>query len=653
MDFDYKEAFSRNIGWISAQEQSQLNQKCVAIAGMGGVGGSHLLTLVRLGIGKFKIADFDRFELANFNRQVGATISSLSKPKVDVLAEKARDINPHVNIEIFNQGIKAQNINEFLDQVDLYIDGLDFFALNARCRVFAACYEKKIPAVTAAPLGMGTALINFLPGKMSFEEYFRLDGQAETEQLLRFFIGLAPKLLHQKYIVDPKTIDLENHKGPSTPMGCELCAGAAASQALKILLNRGKVLAAPHAIQFDAYANKFAHSWRPGGNHNPINRYLLKMARNKILKTDPELDKYLSDTRQMSIVEKILEKARWAPSGDNTQPWRFEIINEKHIVVHGFDTRDHVVYDLQGHASQISIGALLETIAIASTEYGLNPKITRQTSQPDTKPTFDIHFTDEESLESDPLVPHIINRTVQRRPMKTTPLTMEQKNSIENSLPENYHVVWLEGFSKRWDMARLMFLNDKLRLSLKEAFEVHRSIIEWKSRYSEDKIPEKAVGIDYLTGRLMQWTLLSWERVSFMNKYMAGTLAPRIQLAFVPALACGAHFAIVANNKPTTIDDFVNGGRALQRFWLAATKSELHVQPEYTPIVFHEYFKNNIDFSKHNFASTLASNISEKFVRIIGSDLADKTVYLGRIGHSNNVFSRSVRLQLKTLIKSH
>ena len=55
-----------------------------------GVGGVHLLTLARLGVGAFHIADFDTFDIANFNRQVGATMSTLGQPKVDVLADMAR-----------------------------------------------------------------------------------------------------------------------------------------------------------------------------------------------------------------------------------------------------------------------------------------------------------------------------------------------------------------------------------------------------------------------------------------------------------------------------------------------------------------------------------------------------------------------------------
>ena len=49
--FDYHTAFSRNIGWLTQAEQEQLRHTRIAIAGMGGVGGIHLITLARLGVG--------------------------------------------------------------------------------------------------------------------------------------------------------------------------------------------------------------------------------------------------------------------------------------------------------------------------------------------------------------------------------------------------------------------------------------------------------------------------------------------------------------------------------------------------------------------------------------------------------------------------
>jgi len=280
--FDYKTAFSRNIGWVTEAEQEILRHKRIAIAGLGGVGGSHLLTLTRLGVGAFNISDLDIFELANFNRQAGASVDHINRPKVETLAEMARGINPELALNSFPDGVCDDNIDAFLEGVDLYVDALDFFAVNVRRAVFAACAEKGIPAITAAPLGMGVALLCFLPGKMTFEQYFRMEGQPEKEQLARFLIGLSPAMLQLPYLVDNSKVDFDNHKGPSTVMACELCAGVAATNALKVLLQRGSVPAAPWGLHFDAYRNRLKHTWRPGGNRNPIQWLALKIVRGKL-----------------------------------------------------------------------------------------------------------------------------------------------------------------------------------------------------------------------------------------------------------------------------------------------------------------------------------------------------------------------------------
>ena len=200
-DFQYGEAFSRHLGWLADHEQEILRHKRIAIAGLGGVGGVHLLTLARLGIGNFNIADFDTFAIQNFNRQAGAMMSTLGQRKIDVMSAQALDINPQIDLRCFDQGVTDHNLTQFLDGVDLYLDGLDFFAFDARQAVFAACARLGIPAITAAPIGMGAAVLNFLPGGMTFEQYFGWGDLPDDEKALRFVVGLAPAGLNRGYLV--------------------------------------------------------------------------------------------------------------------------------------------------------------------------------------------------------------------------------------------------------------------------------------------------------------------------------------------------------------------------------------------------------------------------------------------------------------------
>ena len=278
-EFNYNAAFERNLGWLTEAEQLALRGKRVAIAGMGGVGGVHLITLARLGIGAFHIADFDEFSLANFNRQIGANMQTIDRPKAKVLEEMALAINPELRITRFDEGVNADNMESFLKDVDLFVDGFDFFVLDIRRLVFARCYELGIPAVTAAPVGMGTSLLAFTQDGMSFEQYFRMEGRPELEQYLRFLMGLVPKALHRPYLVDPTRLNLAAKTAPSTGAACQLAAGVTAIAAVKLLLRRGEVKPAPWSHHYDAFRGILATTKLPSGLNGPLQRLKLRLAR--------------------------------------------------------------------------------------------------------------------------------------------------------------------------------------------------------------------------------------------------------------------------------------------------------------------------------------------------------------------------------------
>jgi molybdopterin/thiamine biosynthesis adenylyltransferase len=212
-------------------------------------------------------------------------VSTIDRPKLDVMVEMARDINPELDVRRFDQGLTPDNLDAFLADADVYLDGLDFFALPMRELVFAACARKRIPATTVAPLGMGAALLNFVPGGMSFDDYFGFSGRTEEQQALRFLVGLSPSMLQMGYLADPSRVNLAERRGPSTIIAVQLCSGIAAAQVLKLILGRGDIVAAPWGLHFDAYKNRLKRTWRPGGHRNPLQRLLLSVAERRLQAT--------------------------------------------------------------------------------------------------------------------------------------------------------------------------------------------------------------------------------------------------------------------------------------------------------------------------------------------------------------------------------
>lgn len=349
-------------------------------------------------------------------------------------------------------------------------------------------------------------------------------------------------------------------------------------------------------------------------------------------------------------MKKILDLARWAPSGDNTQPWRFQVVDEYAVQVHGFDTRDHCVYDLDGFGSQVAHGALLETMRIAATGFGLRMETERQPGAPETQPVYEVRFVPDERVGPDPLLPYIERRCTQRRPMRAAPLGEAEKEALSASVGEAYRIHWVEGWGGRWAMANLLFASAWVRLTIPEAYEVHRSIIQWHARFSEDRIPDAAVGLDPLTLRLMKWAMGSWERIRFLNRYLAGHFLPRVELDFMPALRCGAHFVLLAKNEPRGIDDYVAGGRALQRLWLTATQLGLQFQPEMTPLVFTRYQNRQIAFTQDEPALKRARQVASTLGQILGESPAN-AVFMGRMGQGKSPSARSTRLSLDRLLE--
>jgi sulfur-carrier protein adenylyltransferase/sulfurtransferase len=352
------------------------------------------------------------------------------------------------------------------------------------------------------------------------------------------------------------------------------------------------------------------------------------------------------------VIEQILELARWAPSGDNTQPWRFELTGEHTLVVHGFDTREHCVYDFEGHPSQISIGAMLETLRIAATGHRMQVKITRRAAAPDDKPAFDVRLVPDDRVEPSPLIAAIVERAVQRRAMRLLPLTGAQKSALEASVGADYRVIWRESLAERLHMARLLFRSAGIRLTMPEAYRVHRDVIEFNAKFSADRIPDQAIGLDPVTTRTMQWMMASWSRVKFFNTFLGGTLLPRVELDLIPGVACAAHFVIVRAQPPSTIDDFVDAGGAVQRFWLTATREQLFLQPEMTPLIFGWYTRAEKRFSTVPALWAEAISLVRHWTAFFGEDIAPRAVFCGRLGVGPRPTSRSLRLPLSALIKA-
>jgi molybdopterin/thiamine biosynthesis adenylyltransferase len=581
-----REAFSRNIGLLTSDEQLKLSCSKAAIPGLGGVGGSHLIALVRSGLGRFHLADRDVFEPANVNRQYGARVPDFGRSKLEVMVEEATGINPFLDIKAFPKGLTPENMDDFLEGADVVLDGLDFFEFEIRRLLFKRAREKGIFAITAGPMGFSAAMLIFSPDEgMGFDEYFHIhEGMSIEEKYLAFAVGLAPKATHSKY-VDFAKVDFSSKAGPSSAVACQLCSAMAGAEALKILLKREGVKPVPHYSQFDLYTQTYRKGYLRYGNGHPIQRLKMKVAKRLLFKKGDESSPHgpplpEAEVDSSSIPEVvfrfILKAGIQAPSGDNAQPWRLSWQGDS-IEVDVDPEADRSFFNVHQIASKISCGAVLENMRIAVTAFGLEGSVAYlPEASPEAGASLKLHYT---GRNKDPLCDVIWKRCTNRKPYDRRPVSEEAIESLHSQIRgfpgARLHILTERSDLKR--LAKIVYRVDRIRT---EHRPLHEHLVRM-IRFTEREAREKRDGfpLKNLEGGPAGEAFLKftrpWPVMNLMNKVGVGRMVALH--AYQGLMSASAAGLLTVPGMETS--DFVRGGQALERIWLSLTQQEIAMQP--------------------------------------------------------------------------
>lgn len=354
-----------------------------------------------------------------------------------------------------------------------------------------------------------------------------------------------------------------------------------------------------------------------------------------------------------SNLEQILELARWAPSGDNSQPWRFRIVGPQQLDVIGRDQAGQDVYDYDGKPTLMSLGFLLETLAIAASAHGWEMEWTY--SHPQTHVhVIRVQFRAVVALPADPLLDFVMQRSVARGSYQRRALTADARVALEQALGTELVAQWWTSAAQRWQIGRLNAMATHIRLSIPEAYAVHRRILDWDNTRSPGQVPAASIGLNPVALKAMHWVMQDWQRVHRMNRFAGGTVMPRLEMDILPGLNCAAHFMIFPRQDDAGSEAAVllRYGRALQRFWLTASAKGLVMQPSLAPLCFAYYandgraFTTDTAMRKH--ATTLATALQATWHSVSNVP----PIFMGRVGspRDRRTEARSVRLPLERLM---
>jgi molybdopterin/thiamine biosynthesis adenylyltransferase len=255
---EYREIFSRNLGFYSEVEQETLQKATIAVAGMGGVGGLLAERLIRAGVGHLKITDSGTFEKSNLNRQFASSFLSLGQNKATSVFRQIKDINPEANIQYYENGLKGESdIDAFIDDCDVVVDEMDTTAFKQSILLQRASRRHGLHYLFSSALGFGALVAIFDPEGQTLEDYNGLAPGANLdryEQLNISFEKAVPMVPSYANAIS-STLLGKIMKGevpiPTTSIGVGLASIMGAIETINIVIKKKEIIIAPKYICLD------------------------------------------------------------------------------------------------------------------------------------------------------------------------------------------------------------------------------------------------------------------------------------------------------------------------------------------------------------------------------------------------------------------
>ncbi len=222
----------RTVRLIGEEAAAVLRDSTVAVAGCGGVGGGAALTLARMGVEGFILADPCPFDAPDMNRQWGAFASTLGKNKALVYKDLLLSINPACRVRTFTEGVTEENVEEFLEGADVLVDCIDISVPGeVRKRMFACAQRKGIYGVFAPVIGFGCLLVSISPDGLPVDLVASYTEGATEEARLPGFLS---EFFVKEHIERTNAI-IGRHRVPSVAVSPALGSSLVAAECVVIL----------------------------------------------------------------------------------------------------------------------------------------------------------------------------------------------------------------------------------------------------------------------------------------------------------------------------------------------------------------------------------------------------------------------------------
>ena len=231
--------------YFKPEALEKVKNSTMAVAGMGGVGAITVELLARWGVKKFRLLDMDKYEPTNLNRQLFATASTLGLYKVDVAAERIKEINPHAEIEVLVKDmVHNQNALKFVEGSDIVIQNADRPSAKL---LYNAARKCKVPLVNGFASLSG--------GRVQTFDFHNSECTSKIEEWWNKQKKIDGKLLEDMTPEEVLKFDKNyvHATAPSVNFVTNLVGCLIVAEAVKLLTGEGKCVLYPNYLEFDTF----------------------------------------------------------------------------------------------------------------------------------------------------------------------------------------------------------------------------------------------------------------------------------------------------------------------------------------------------------------------------------------------------------------
>jgi nitroreductase len=590
---------NRNQNKITKEEQAILKLKKIGVIGLS-VGKAIAVTIAMERIcGELVLADFDEIELSNLNR-IQTGIQNLGVKKTIVVAREIAEIDPYFKVTCFHDGVTEENITDFLTK-----NG----KLNICIEVSDGLYAKIFSREKARGFGIPVVMNSSDRGTTDIER-FDLDSDLPILHGLIDHLDLSlvkkAKTNEEKvpYLLSMLGVDTSSEKlkasmleidesiktWPQLASGVVFGGGICTDVCRRILLNQFSK-SGRYFVDIEQYINDDVM------DDISLSR-IQKVKINLIPKTNLEdyakvlkdaNEKVFSDTNSkaceltMEEIKELVRYAIMAPSGGNSQPWKW-LYKDRNLILFNDVNRCESILNYKNKASILSFGAASENLVLKAHKMGYEVELNKFPLglENDLIATFKFYkdrtISKEEHL-NDHLVKMIPNRITNRNLGKRTILESDTEKYFKNivSSVKRAELKIFTAHNKIDEIKEILAEIDKLFLMNKVGHFHFANEIRW----SKTEVEETRDGIDLETLDLTPTeragliVAKDWSVTKYLKKWSLGNGFGKLSKK---AIDSASALGMITMPK-LDADNFFEGGRAVQRLWLAATEKGIAFQP--------------------------------------------------------------------------